>query len=306
MQNILIWGTGRLYEENLTLIKYFEAAGQFYVAGLVPRSGVYSPRDFLAKDGFPILKEEALADPAYDWVLVCSSKPMNVIKKEARALRIAGIEEKLIPIRILSVPHFNFERYTTLVKSKLSIFANNAWGGYLSNYLGLRNYSPFVGLFASDRDYVAFLKDAREVIEREPLRYTGSAYAPSLRSDYPIYDLAGMTLHMNHYASREAAEGKWYERRQRINWDRLFLMLYSADEPCIRAFSELPCERKICFTPIETDVPCACTLPLGRINPGRRPDLIVADSARGHYGLYNHVELLLTGRVEGCTLEAVS
>ena len=67
-------------------------------------------------------------------------------------------------------------------------------------------------------------------------------------------------LHFNHYISREEVEFKWYERINRINWNNLFVMMFTEDISIARQFDELDFEKKICFVPFNCNLKSTRTL----------------------------------------------
>ncbi len=106
-----------------------------------------------------------------------------------------------------------------------------------------------------------------------------------------------MYINMNHYPDREEAEKKWYERVNRINWNNLFVMMFSTDLKCVEEFSNLSYQKKVCFTSLITDIPSACHIPVDKIDPTRELWQIVNGTAQGVYSLFDPIELLLSGRV---------
>lgn len=170
----------------------------------------------------------------------------------------------------------------------------------ISHELGLKVRSPFFNMWESDKEFVEFLKNSRHILKEEKLLFCRTAYNESLKIDYPIYDLAGMRLYMNHYPDREKAESKWYERIERINWNNLFVMMYSDDLYCIEEFSKLIYGKKICFTSLDTDIPYTFYIPLEKVGSQKMLWQIVNGSAVGQYKLYDKIELLLSGEA-ACT-----
>lgn len=72
--------------------------------------------------------------------------------------------------------------------------------------------------------------------------------------DYPLGKLGDITIHFVHYKSFEEAEKKWNERKERINYDNLFI-IFTNREGCtqeiINEFDQLPYKNKIIFTNIK-------------------------------------------------------
>lgn len=289
MQKIVIWGTGETYDKYLTLIKYFESQKQFQVIGVTSSDSYFS---YL--DNYQFIPKKKLVDVEYDWIIICASnKYIPVIREEAISMNIA--EDVLLSIHILQLPNFDFDKYIKLSKAKISILANNCWGGYTYKRLGLKARSPFYNMFETDKEYVHFLKNAKDILVNEKLQFLQMLYNKADQFYYPVFDLAGMKIYMNHYCDRKEAEEKWYERLDRINWDNLFVMMYSDNLECIEEFSHLSYPKKICFTSLSIEIPFSFYLPLDKACPEKQLYYIVNGSATGQFKLYDVMELLLSG-----------
>ncbi len=69
--------------------------------------------------------------------------------------------------------------------------------------------------------------------------------------DYPIGKLCDLEIHFMHYASIEEAIMKWNDRKGRINYDNLFIMMTENDEcpdAIIREYDSLPYKNKVLLT----------------------------------------------------------
>lgn len=293
MQKVLIWGTGMEYDRVITLIKYHEKEGQFSVAGVTSNDNYYN-----TLDGYQFIPKEKVLEADWDWIIICASNgAVPEIRKEAVLLGIS--EDVILSSRVLSIPGFHFEKYAKLVKSKLSILTNNCWGGVVYQQLGLKVRSPLYNMaFDTDDGYIEFLKNAKNILTNESLQFEEYGYNDVSKHFYPIYQLAGIRLRMLHDCDREKVEQKWSERISRINWENIFVMMYTNNLKCIEEFSHLPYEKKICFTSLEVDIPSVYMLPLDKVCPGRQIWEIVIDSAKGRYKLYDLTELLITGLPE--------
>lgn len=291
MHKVLIWGTAVEYDNYLTVIKYYESKKAFQVVGVTSNDNYYR---YL--DGYPFIHKKDLAKIAYDWIIICASKEKTAsIRKEAMTMNIA--EDILFSAHILLLPDFDFDKYIRLSESKVSVFACNCWGSQIYKRLGLKVRSPFYNMYESVSEYVRFLKNAKEILSGEKLQFYKTEYNDDRLFDYPVYDLAGMKLHMNNYPDPEEAEKKWYERCARINWDNVFVMMYSDNVNYIEEFSKLPYQKKICFTTKDIDIPGTFCLPIEKVCPGNQFGQIVIGSATGRYKLYDVMELLLSGQI---------
>ena len=65
--------------------------------------------------------------------------------------------------------------------------------------------------------------------------------------------LGDIEIRFNHYKTFDEAVAKWEERKQRINWDNLFVLGIDGDNcsyETMRRFDMLPYENKVIFTHI--------------------------------------------------------
>jgi len=102
-------------------------------------------------------------------------------------------------------------------------------------------------------------------------------------------------IHFLHYKTFEEAQEKWNKRKQRINWDNLFVMMYTSEMEEAERFDRLPYEKKICFVPFETDIPSACNISRFNSRIDGAPNRLVENIIRlanNQLPFYNPVKLL--------------
>ncbi|NBD26691.1 DUF1919 domain-containing protein [Paenibacillus glycinis] len=101
-------------------------------------------------------------------------------------------------------------------------------------------------------------------------------------------------LHFNHYFSFEEAINKWNSRVTKVNWDNLFVMMYTEDYGEASQFIDLHYANKVCFVPFETSEPSLLPIPYSRIDEMSNVPFwaIVNGLAQGTYKYYNVLELL--------------
>jgi len=284
----LIWGAGECYEKNANLIQYHIGRGMEVV-------GITSDDvNFGKLDGFSFIAKNSVADVDFDFILVCIMNISSSLMKEI--CEISKREETCIySVSILQVFDLDFEKLLRLSNQKLSIFANNCWGGYAYNLFGQQFRSPFINMYENDQEWVNFLKNPKESIRE------GIVLAEAKRNgtkDWPVFDLSGLKLYMLHYRDGvEIAEKKWNERVVRINWDSLFVHMYSEDENVIEQFCELPYRKKIVFTPCKLNLPGVYTIDVDKINPKSNAKDISFGIAKQRYKYIDMMELLLTGEI---------
>lgn len=108
--------------------------------------------------------------------------------------------------------------------------------------LGQRFLSPTVNLLFSPHDFIIFLKNIYQYLEKNIIFI-------ETKEKYPIGKLGELTIKFLHYESEESALNSWNERKKRINEDNLFIIC--CDEGLkqeeILEFDNLPYKNKILF-----------------------------------------------------------
>lgn len=76
----------------------------------------------------------------------------------------------------------------------------------------------------------------------------------SQKLGYPVGKLEKISVYFLHYKTYSDAKSKWDERKQRINWDNLYLtmMQHPDDEKLIERYLKLP-YRKVLFVTNKDD-----------------------------------------------------
>ena len=74
------------------------------------------------------MKEE-LKDIQFDYVVITSSLYYQEIRRQAIELGIDG--NIIINGAVMNLPLFDFSRYTSLLKNRITILSDDCWGGYI-------------------------------------------------------------------------------------------------------------------------------------------------------------------------------
>ena len=139
----------------------------------------------------------------------------------------------------------------------LTIISNNCWAGIVSQYLGIKYYTPTIGLYSFSEEYIKFLerfdyyiKQKLEIIDTKDSKY----YDEMIKKNHQnaivgkLDDVEIVFLHMK--TGKEAIE-KWNKRVKRIN-RRNIIFKFCEQNECssehIKRFENLPFKNKICFT----------------------------------------------------------
>lgn len=118
---VLIWGYGRKYNENINIIRYQELLGTIKVLGIIDRKEMYT-----RLDGYSVFKLSDINKLKFDYMLITSEEFFYEICEMAIGMDIE--RNKIVPLRVFLLPEFDFRKYVRLVKSKVSIIANLCWG----------------------------------------------------------------------------------------------------------------------------------------------------------------------------------
>lgn len=157
-------------------------------------------------------------------------------------------------------------------------------------------------MFFEENEYLLFLKNPKQYLEYE-LELVEYRYNHEKKIEYPLCMLGDIKLYFNHYPSFEEAQKKWNQRKQRINWDNLFVAMYTSSEKIAEEFSELSYKKKICFTSFESDIESTLYVDLCEKLPEKPFYTFVNGMANGIYTRYNAVDLLLNGTVNFSRIE---
>ena len=164
--NVILW----LQQPNFQLLNY--ALGNLArMYGALNFLGIYSPPAIqsgnfknIAINGkpIPVVDKHALASPACDLIIVSGANLPAVIN-EAIALGIDA--EKIVFDRTTAIYGFSLEKYRKLQRSQLSIISRGEFGSIVQQTFGL--HAPSIGISASDRDFLNFLRNPQQNIGRE-------------------------------------------------------------------------------------------------------------------------------------------
>lgn len=253
MYKAVIIYMGAAYENTLNAIKYQELLGKIKILDV----GVQSP--FASyMDGYPLFSLEAALKKEWDYILIAGQEA-NFEQMKHLLMRIGINGEKVFSVNIFLIPEFDFEKYVELMNQKVSILSNHCWAGFTYHMLRAEFLSPFINMFIEGTDYIKLLGNFEEYMSLD-VSYYGSAYEPNLKREYPIGLLGDVKLHFNHYQTFEDAKEKWKIRKQRINFNSLFVEMWTESEEIAEKFSELPFKQKIIFVPFETKFENAISL----------------------------------------------
>ena len=251
MEKCLLLGSDEVFFRYYNLIRAYERQGAFEVTGVSFTHRMDSTMFYADVLGYRnILPEELDLQP--DWRIIVLADGELSGELTGMLAEVGIAENRIIPYRVLLLWDLDFGRYLALKDDPPTIFADNCLGGLLYHRLGLKFMSPFINMWMDPADYLKFLEQPREYMNRE-VTCLGEEYEEVQARNYPVGDLGGLRLHFNHYHSFEEAKAAWDKRRERIRWDRLLVLMHTQDRAQAEEFDALPYEKKLCFVPFRTD-----------------------------------------------------
>ena len=290
----MIWAQGY---ETVFLSEAIEIFGSLvHGCSIVGVTGENERKNIYMNGGaIPFIPLDRLNAQMADYIIVSETKMqyIEVLKK----LQQKGFSADVIIRDVtICIPGFTFEKYYTLRASRLSIISLNCFGGVVCNLFGMEFLSPFINMFLSEEDFLSMLEQDPRRSLTGPLKLVRTVHEENLDIMYPVYDLNGIELNMNHYADFKEAKSKWYERIQRINWYNLLIVMYTEDEEVLKRFDRLPFGKKVCFVPFESDLPSAFSFDRNKLGIDL-PTWDVADRiANGSILVYDLWDMLLYGK----------
>ncbi|MGN9154865.1 DUF1919 domain-containing protein [Bariatricus sp. HCP3S3_E12] len=159
---------------------------------------------------------------------------MYIIKKV-----LGKIEDTLRKsfIRELGANIHNKRLRARLTNDNFSILCPNCIGGTMYKKLGKQFLSPTINLWMTQRDFIKFAVNLKEYI-KEDLKFVETD------KNYPVATLGDIELNFLHYKTEQEAEEAWNRRKQRINYDNIYILLYYRDGYTIDEIREI--EKAVC------------------------------------------------------------
>lgn len=132
-----------------------------------------------------------------------------------------------------------------LKNKSASIIASNCNGTFIYYDMKLKYLSPTINLSFDMNDFVKMLEDLKWYMNLDVVPYEDK------RFDYPTGMIGDIEIKFNHYNSFDEAVNKWNERKERINYDNLFVLGVETDGctyETLKKFDQLPYKNKVIFT----------------------------------------------------------
>lgn len=142
-----------------------------------------------------------------------------------------------------------------LCNEDFTILSNNCMAGKIYHDLGLKFLTPTINTYIKPDHFIKFLADIKYYLNQTITPVVGNY-------EYPVGRILDVFLYFKHYTSFEEAVDKWNERKARINWENIYVMMTdrylelekehftpkSCSDDVFKQLELLPYEHKICFT----------------------------------------------------------
>ncbi|MFT4145644.1 MAG: DUF1919 domain-containing protein [Mobilitalea sp.] len=249
MKNILIWGNASYYEKYVNLIMFEQHKGNINILAYISKD----KRHQREQDGKPVILPEDIKNYDYDYIVVANSFFKEILKI---SIGLGISEDVIIPVKVFSIPMFDFNKYIEIKERKISIIAESCYGGFIYHCLGLKFNSPFINIGIGSSDYIKLLSDLDHYLSM-PLEmkndniltaYNGNDWSSvSDSAGEPIGKLDDVNLHLIHYESFEHSKELWDKRLARFNKNDIFVFMVIENDSVAEAFDNLPFKNKLGF-----------------------------------------------------------
>ncbi|MEA4851978.1 MAG: DUF1919 domain-containing protein [Paludibacter sp.] len=126
-----------------------------------------------------------------------------------------------------------------------TIICDSCVAGVMYNELSLQFQTPTINLYIRADDFIKFVSDLRFYFDHELCQIFKENIS------FPVAKLADIEIYFMHYHSFEDAKVKWNERKIRVNYDNLFVIM-TENEGCglthLKKFDQLSFKKKVVFT----------------------------------------------------------
>lgn len=184
--------------------------------------------------GYEFMSCEEALKSEYDYIIACDFSYECPTKD-----KIAGFgfsKDKIIKGRILENPCFDIEKYDDLHKNPPSIISSTCFGGVTCHDLDLPFMSPFVNLAVKLEEFYKMLDNLKSNMDT-PIQ---QKMITDKNIKFPVGILDNgfnhTEIHFNHYKSFDEAQTAWNRRKERINYENIFVTAILWNEESLESF----------------------------------------------------------------------
>lgn len=142
----------------------------------------------------------------------------------------AGEIKRLLKKCVLSTPYVKNkrEKYIEMIRSHYdysketpSILCSTCIGGMIYNNLGLRFLTPTINLWCTAEDLSKIAGNPEKYFSHDiEFIHNDKDYDYS----HPVGRIDDVVIYFTHYKTESEAASKWYERRERFNYDNVYII----------------------------------------------------------------------------------
>ncbi len=123
--------------------------------------------------------------------------------------------------RPIARKNHKFPRRFTL-EDDFTIISCNCIGGLLYHDLGMQFKSPTINMFIPAPDFVRFCLDLKRYLSYDVEKVESE-------EKFPVGKIGDVTVNFMHYSDFDEAREKWNERKKRVNFDKIFVIMTDRD-----------------------------------------------------------------------------
>lgn len=176
----------------------------------------------------------------------------------------------------------------TLRKRDITLITNNCIGGIIYHDMHLQFRSPTINLYFDNEEFIRFCTYLDEYLSLEVEECT------SIEKTFPVGVLHGLHgdvhIYFMHYDSFKQAVAKWNERKLRINYNNIYVIMEAqrCSSSTLAKFNDIPFTRKVVLTDGKLEIPYSFAIGNGTFYgenywPGKLLEY-------PKYGLYRRIE----------------
>ncbi|MBQ8817854.1 MAG: DUF1919 domain-containing protein [Clostridia bacterium] len=143
---------------------------------------------------------------------------------------------------------YHKKKSKSLLNLNPTIISSNCFGTFIYHDMGLKFNSPTINLFFSVDDFIKMVMNLPEYMESDVVEIQNSGY------DFPVgkisYNGEDVYIKFMHYTDFHIAKEKWNERKKRIDYSNLYIILNIAQisDEYIQKFQKIPYPNKLLVT----------------------------------------------------------
>lgn len=175
-----------------------------------------------------------------------------------------------------------------LINTDFSLITNNCVGGIIYHDQHSVFLSPTINLYFDNEEFIVFCTNLEEYLSLDVVE------CKMMTKHFPVGLLHGshgdVHIYFMHYDSFELAVAKWNERKSRVNFNNLYIIMEAqrCDPDILVKFNEIPYIHKVVLTDGKQNVPNSFAIGDGSFYgdnyyPGKLLEY-------PKYGLYRYIE----------------